>query len=34
VGERAENGVATVVHKNAVRSVVKNIAYNDRIIAI
>jgi hypothetical protein len=29
-GEQAENGVAIVVHK----SVVKEIPYNDRIIAI
>ena len=33
-GERAEKGVAIVVHKSVVRSVVKKIAYNDRIIAI
>jgi exonuclease III len=33
-GERAEKGVATVVHKSVVRSVVKKIVYNDRIIAI
>jgi len=33
-GERAEKGVAIVVHKNVVRSVVKKIVYNDRIIAI
>ena len=34
VGERAEKGVAIVVHKSIVRSVVKKIVYNDRIIAI
>jgi nitrogen regulatory protein PII len=28
-GERAENGVAIVLHKRIVRSVVKKIAYND-----
>ena len=33
-GERAEKGVAIVVHKSVVRSVVKKIIYNDRIIAI
>jgi len=33
-GERAEKGVAIVVHKSIVRSVVKEIVYNDRIIAI
>jgi hypothetical protein len=33
-GERAENGVAIVVHKSVVRSFVKKIAYNGRIIAI
>ena len=33
-GERAEKGVAIVVHKSVVRSVVKRIVYNDRIIAI
>jgi exonuclease III len=33
-GERAEKGVAIVVHKSVVRSVVKKIVYNDRIIAI
>ena len=33
-GERAEKGVAIVVHKNVVRSVVKEIVYNDKIIAI
>jgi nitrogen regulatory protein PII len=32
--ERAEKSVAIVVHKSAVRSVVKKIVYNDRIIAI
>jgi exonuclease III len=32
-GERAEKGVAIVVHKSVVRSVVKKIVYNDRIIA-
>ena len=32
--ERAEKGVAIVVHKSVVRSVVKKIVYNDRIIAI
>jgi hypothetical protein len=33
-GERAEKGVAIMVHKSVVRSVIKKIAYNDRIIAI
>jgi len=33
-GEGAERGVAIVVHKSVVRSVVKKIAYNERIIAI
>jgi exonuclease III len=33
-GKRAENGIPIVVHKSAVRSVVKKIAYNDRIIDI
>jgi exonuclease III len=33
-GERVEKGVATVVHKSIVRSVVKKTVYNDRIIAI
>ena len=33
-GERAERGVAIVVHKRIVRSVVKKIVCNDRIIAI
>ena len=33
-GERAEKGVAIVVHKSVVRSVVKKIVYNDRIIGI
>jgi len=33
-GERAEKGVAIMVHKSLVRSVVKKIVYNDRIIAI
>jgi exonuclease III len=33
-GERAEKGVAIVVHKSELRSVVKKIVYNDRIIAI
>ena len=33
-GERAEKGMAIVVHKSVVRSVVKKIVYNDRIIAI
>jgi len=32
--ERAEKVVAIVVHKRVVRSVVKKIVYNDRIIAI
>jgi hypothetical protein len=32
-GEWAEKGVAIVVHKSVVRSVVKKIVYNDRIIA-
>ena len=31
---RAEEGVAIVVHKSVVRSVVKKIVYNDRIITI
>ena len=34
MGERAEKGVAIVLHKSVVRSVVKKIVYNDRIIAI
>jgi exonuclease III len=34
VGEWAEKGVAIVVHKSIVRSVVKKTVYNDRIIAI
>ena len=33
-GERAERGVARVVHKSIVRSVVKKIVCNDRIIAL
>jgi exonuclease III len=33
-GERAEKGVAIVVHKSIVRSVVKKIVYSDRITAI
>ena len=33
-GERAEKVVAIVVHKSVVRSVVKKIVYNDRIITI
>ena len=33
-GERAERGVAIVVHKNIVISVVKKIVCNDRIIAL
>jgi hypothetical protein len=33
-GERAKNGATIVVHKSVGRSVVKKIAYNDRIIAI
>jgi exonuclease III len=33
-GERAEKGVAIVVHKSVVTSVVKKIVYNDRIITI
>jgi len=33
-GERAEKVVAVVVHKSVMRSVVKKIVYNDRIIAI
>ena len=32
-GERAERGVAIVVHKSVLRSVVKKIVCNDRIIA-
>ena len=33
-GEQAEKVVAVVVHKSIVRSVVKKIVCNDRIIAI
>jgi hypothetical protein len=33
-GEWAEKGVAILVHESTVRSVVKKIVYNDRIIAI
>ena len=33
-GEGAEKGVAIVVHKSVVRSVVKKIVCNDRIIAV
>jgi exonuclease III len=33
-GEQAEKGVAVLVDKSIVRSVVKKIVYNDRIIAI
>ena len=33
-GERAERGVAIVVHKSIVRSVVKKIVCSDRIIAL
>ena len=33
-GERAERGVAIVVHKSIVRSVVKKIVCNDTIIAL
>ena len=33
-GDRAEKGVAIVVHKSVVRSVVKKIVYNERNIAI
>ena len=33
-GEWAERGVVIVVHKSIVRSVIKKIACNDRIIAI
>jgi len=33
-GELAERGVAIVVHKSVVRSVVKKIVCNDRIIAV
>jgi len=33
-GERAEKGVVIMVHKSIVRSVVKKIVYNDRIITI
>jgi exonuclease III len=33
-GERAEKGVAIVVHKSVVRSVFKKIVYNDRMVAI
>ena len=32
-GKRAEKGVAIVVHKSIVRSVIKKFAYNDSIIA-
>jgi len=32
--EQAEKGVVIVVHKSRVRSVVKRIVYNDRIIVI
>jgi hypothetical protein len=34
VGERTERGVAIVVHISVVRSVVKKIVCNDRIIAL
>jgi exonuclease III len=33
-GERAERGVAIVVHKSVVRSIVKEVVCNDRIIAL
>ena len=33
-GERAERGVAILVHTGVVRSVVKKIVCNDRIIAV
>ena len=33
-GERSERGVAIVVHKSIVRSVVKKVVCNDRIIAL
>jgi hypothetical protein len=33
-GDSAERGVAIVVHKSVVKSVVKNSVYSDRIIAI
>ena len=33
-GERAERGVAIVVHKSVVKSAVKKIVCNDRIIAL
>jgi hypothetical protein len=33
-GERAEKFVTIVVHKSVVRSIVKKIVYNDRIITI
>ena len=33
-GERAERGIAIVVHKSVVRSVVKKIVCNDRIIVL
>ena len=33
-GERDEKGVAIVVHESIVRSVVKKIVYNDRIVTI
>jgi hypothetical protein len=33
-GDRAERGVAIVVHKSIVKSVVKKSVYSDRIIAV
>ena len=33
-GERAEKGVAIVVHESIMRIIVKKIVFNDRIIAI
>jgi hypothetical protein len=33
-GDRAERGIAKVVHKSIVKSVVKKSVYSDRIIAV
>jgi nitrogen regulatory protein PII len=33
-GDRAERGIAIVVHKSVVKSVVKKSVYSDRIIAV
>jgi hypothetical protein len=33
-GDRAERGVAIVVHKSILKSVVKKSVYSDRIIAV